>query len=46
MCAVCDDVYTELTARYGHETFYKRKMVAEEIHKLIGGTIVEGVLAR
>jgi hypothetical protein len=46
MCAVCEDVYKGLAERYGHELFYNRKMIAEEIHRLIGGTIVEGVLAR
>jgi hypothetical protein len=46
MCAVCEDVYKRLAERYGHELFYNRKMIAEEIHRLIGGTIVEGVLAR
>lgn len=46
MCATCEDLCCELRNKYGQNLYYNRRELAEEIQRVIGGNVVEGVLAR
>ncbi len=46
MCAICEDLCCELKNRYGQDLYCNRRELAVEIQRVIGGNVVEGVLAR